>query len=154
MITNVKGSFKEFSGEVLTAGDDFSTAEIRFSMNPASVTTGDDQRDGHLKSPDFFDVEKYPEAGFRATSFVRASGDDFKMTGDLTLRGVTKPVTLDVTFEGMMKDPWGNQKAGFSITGVLSRKEWDLTWNAALEAGGMLVSDEVRIACDVQLLKK
>lgn len=154
MITNVKGSFKEFTAVVVTDGDDFTSAEIRFSMNPASIDTGDSQRDAHLKSADFFDVGKYQEAGFTATSFTKTGPSSFKLKGDLTMRGITKPVSLDVEFLGTMKDPWGNMKAGFTVSGTINRKEWDLNWNAALETGGVLVSEEVKIMCEIQLIRK
>jgi polyisoprenoid-binding protein YceI len=155
MITNVKGVFKEFSADISTAGDDFTTAEIAFRMNPASIDTGDAQRDAHLKSADFFDVETYREVTFAATSFTKAGNNGgFEMTGDLTMRGVTIRITLDAEFEGMMKDPWGNQKAGFTISGKINRREWGLNWNVALEAGGILVSEEVRINCEVQLVRQ
>jgi polyisoprenoid-binding protein YceI len=154
MITNVKGVFKEFSGSAIATGNDFITSEIDFSVNTASVDTGSADRDGHLKSADFFEVEKYPVMTFKGTSLKKSDDSNYVLNGDLTIKGVTKPVKLNVEFSGTMKDPWGNQKAGYSVSGKINRKDWGLNWNAALEAGGVLVSDEVTINADVQLVKQ
>jgi polyisoprenoid-binding protein YceI len=154
MITNVKGEFKEFEASIYTTGDDFMTAEIDFWMNPASVDTGSADRDAHLKSADFFDVENHKEITFSANTIEKVDNDgSYELYGDLTIKGITKRIKLDVEFGGIVKDPWGNEKAGFSINGKINRKDWELNWNTALEAGGLLVSDEVRISCEVQLLK-
>jgi polyisoprenoid-binding protein YceI len=154
MIANVKGQFKEYQANIVTTGDDFMTAEIDFSINPASIDTGDVNRDGHLKGADFFDVENHPQISFVANTYEKVDNDgSYELYGDLTIKGITKRVKLDVEFGGVMKDPWGNEKAGFNINGKISRKDFGLTWNAPLEAGGVLVSDEVRIACDVQLIR-
>jgi len=153
MISNVDGVFTTFSGEVLTEGEDFSSASISFKMDASSVDTGMSDRDSHLKSPDFFDAEKYPELTF-ANGKLRDLGDDtYELTGDLTMKGITHPVTLTAEFGGTMKDPWGNLKAGFTVTGKLNRKNWGLNWNAALETGGVLVSEEVKLNCDIQLAR-
>lgn len=155
MITNVKGVFKEFDASISTIGEEPILTNIDFKMNPGSVDTGDEKRDAHLRSADFFHVDKYKEITFTATACANIIKDGvFEVEGDLTMNGITRKIKLDVEVGGMMKDPWGNQKAGFSITGKINRKEWGLNWNAALEAGGVLVSDEVRISCDVQLLKQ
>ena len=153
MISNVKGSFSEFSGQLLTDGDDFSTAEISFQINPVSINTGAADRDSHLKSADFFDVGNYPKITFIGSGLKDLGDDMYELTGDLVIKGVTKKVVLPVEFGGLMTDPSGNVKAGFSIGGKINRKEWGLNWNAALEAGGVLLSDEVKIICDVQLVK-
>ena len=154
MITNIKGVFKEYEASIYTTGDDFMTAEVDFWMNPASIDTGSADRDAHLKSADFFDVENYKEITFTANTYEKVDNDgSYELYGDLTIKGITKRIKLDVEFGGVMKDPWGNEKAGFSINGKINRKDWGLNWNAALEAGGLLVSDEVRISCEVQLLK-
>lgn len=154
MITNIKGVFNEFEASIYTTGDDFMTAEIDFWLNPASVDTGSADRDAHLKSADFFDVENHKEITFTANTYEKVDNDgSYELYGDLTIKGLTNRIKLDVEFGGVMKDPWGNEKAGFSINGTINRKEWGLNWNAALEAGGLLVSDEVRISCEVQLLK-
>jgi polyisoprenoid-binding protein YceI len=155
MITNVKGTFSEFEASVYTTGDDFMSAEIDFTLNPASVKTGDEKRDGHLVSPDFFDVENHKQITFTADSFENVDKDgSYELWGNLTIKGITQKIKLDVEFGGIVKDPWGNQKAGFSINGKINRKDWGLNWNAALEAGGVLVSETVSISCEVQLTKQ
>jgi len=153
MITTVTGTFKDFSAEVELEGDDLNNAQVRFWANTASIFTNDEKRDGHLRSGDFFDSEKFPKLRFKSTR-IEGSGNDWKVTGDLTIKDVTKPVTLDVEWSGQAKDPWGNTKAGLNLSGKIDRKEFGLTWNAALEAGGVLVSDEVRILAEVQLAKQ
>ncbi len=153
MISNVLGSFRDFSGEVKTAGNDFSTAAISFSLKTASVDTEMPDRDGHLKSPDFFDTEKYPVITFDAKGLKDLGDDLYELKGSLKIKDVSKPVTLAVEFGGVMSDPWGNIKAGFSLSGKINRKDWGLNWNAALEAGGVLVGEEVKINCDIELIK-
>jgi polyisoprenoid-binding protein YceI len=154
MITNVKGVFKEFEASIYTTGDDFMTAEVDFWMNPASVDTGSGDRDAHLKSADFFDVENHKEITFTANTYEKVDIDSsYELYGDLTIKGITKRIKLDVEFGGVVKDPWGNEKAGFSINGKINRKDWGLNWNTALEAGGLLVGDEISVSCEVQLLK-
>ena len=154
MISNVLGSFREFEGEVSTVGNDFSKSVISFSLNTASVDTEIADRDGHLKSGDFFDVENYPKITFTGNGLKDLGDDLYDLTGDLTIKGVTNPTTLSVEFGGVNADPWGNVKAGFAITGKINRKDWGLTWNAALETGGVLVGEEVKINCDIELAKK
>ncbi|HMQ75323.1 MAG TPA: YceI family protein [Flavobacteriales bacterium] len=153
MISTVTGSFKEFGAEVELEGDDLNNAQVRFWANTDSIFTNDEKRDGHLRSGDFFESGKYPKLSFTSTR-IEGSGSTWKMTGDLTIKEVTRPVTLDVEWSGVAKDPWGNTKAGLNLSGKLDRKEFGLTWNAALEAGGVLVSDEVRILAEVQLAKQ
>lgn len=150
MITTVTGSFDRFNVEVETEGDDFSTASIQFSAETASVNTGSEQRDGHLRSADFFDAENHEALVFKAKSYSPANN---QLQGDLTIKGITHPVTLEAEFGGIGQDPWGNTKAGFTLSGKINRKDWDLNWNAALEAGGVLVSDEVRLLGEIQLAK-
>ncbi len=154
MITNVKGVFKEFEGTVYTSGKDFLTSDIEFKMNPASIDTGAPDRDGHLKSADFFDIENFKEVTFKGTTVAKSDDENYSLTGDLSIKGVTQKVKLNVEFGGVMKDPWGNEKAGYAISGKINRKDFGLTWNAALETGGVLVSDEIKISCEVQLLKQ
>jgi polyisoprenoid-binding protein YceI len=155
MITNVKGVFKEFDASIYTTGEDFMTSEIDFWMNPASIETGAADRDAHLKSPDFFDAEKYKQIHFIGNSYDKVDNDgSYTLWGDLTIKDITRKVKLDVEFGGVMKDPWGNEKAGFTINGKINRKDWGLNWNAALETGGVLVSEEVRISCEIQLVKQ
>jgi polyisoprenoid-binding protein YceI len=153
MISNVMGSFKEFDGSVATTGDDFTTATISFSINPASIDTEMGDRDTHLKSADFFDVANHPKITFESTGLKDLGDEMYELTGNLVIKGISKKVVLSVEFGGLMNDPWGNVKAGFSITGKINRKDWGLNWNAALEAGGVLVADEIKINCDVELLK-
>jgi polyisoprenoid-binding protein YceI len=154
MITNVTGYFTNYEASIETEGDDFANAEILFSADASSVNTANDQRDGHLKSADFFDVENFPKISFKVTNIEKENSSDFKITGDLTIKHITRTITLDSEFLGIHKDPWGNAKAGFSINGKINRKDWQLNWNAALETGGVLVSDEVRINCEIQLGKE
>ncbi len=150
MIANVKGEFRKFSATV--TGDDIEKAGVKVVIDAASIYTNDDSRDKHLRSADFFDVENHPNIIFESRNMQKA-GDNFRLTGDLIIKGMAKEVVLDVEFGGANKDPWGNEKAGFSLTGKINRKDWGLNWNAALETGGVLVSDEVRIEADVQFIK-
>ncbi len=153
MITNVTGHFKDFEIEASSEGDDFSSGTISFVAKAATIDTDNDKRDEHLRSSDFFDVENHPELRFKSTKYDKKDKNTFKLTGDLTIKGKTEKVTLDGEFAGIAKDPWGNEKAGFSLEGKINRKDWGLNWNASLEAGGVLVSDEVKIACEVQLTR-
>ncbi|EAU67391.1 YceI [Stigmatella aurantiaca DW4/3-1] len=155
MISNVEGAFGKVTGTVNLDDKDVSKSTIEASIDTTTVNTNEPKRDAHLKSPDFFEVEKYPAMTFKSTS-VKANGKDkFKVVGDLTLHGVTKPVTLDVLSPAKeTKDPWGNLRRGVSATTKLSRKEYGLTWNQALEAGGVAVSDEVAVVLDLSLIKK
>jgi polyisoprenoid-binding protein YceI len=153
MISNVLGNFREFEGHVTTDGNDFSTAAISLSLNSSSVDTEIADRDTHLKSADFFDVVNFPKITLVSGSLKDQGDNMFELNGALDIKGVKKQVFLSVELGGLMTDPWGNVKAGFSITGKISRKDWGLNWNAALEAGGVLVSDEVKIICDVELVK-
>jgi polyisoprenoid-binding protein YceI len=154
MFTNVSGNFANFNVTAETSGDDFAGAKIEFTADTASVNTNNEQRDGHLKSGDFFDAENFPKISFLATSYKQVSGNDYELTGNLTIKDVTKSVTLNVENGGLMKDPWGNIKAGFTITGKINRNDFGLVWNAALETGGVLVSEEVKINCEIQLVKQ
>jgi len=155
MIANVRGIFKEYEVSIYTNGDDFMSAVIDFWVNPASIDTGDAKRDAHLIGADFFDVANFKEIKFIANTLMNVDNDgSFEMYGDLTIKGLTKRIILKVEFGGTMKDPWGNTKAAFSITGKINRKDWGLDWNAALETGGILLSDEVWLTCDVQLTKQ
>jgi len=152
MITNVKGEFRKFNASI--AGEDFTKAPIEVVIDATSIFTNEDQRDGHLKSADFFDVEKFPTLNFKSVSFKKVDGSVYELKGLLTIKGATKEVILDVDFGGINKDPWGNEKAGFSIEGKINRKDFGLNWNAALETGGVLVSDEVKINAEVQFVKQ
>ena len=154
MITNVTGNFNSFEAEATANDDDFTKATFSFKANVSSISTNNEARDGHLKSADFFDAEKFPEIKFTATNNANLSSDSTELSGDLTMKGVTKNITLSVAFGGVTKDPYGNTKAGFSISGKINRKDFGLNWNAALETGGVMVSDEVRINCEIQLVKQ
>lgn len=154
MITNVSGSFGKFDASVETEGNDFSTAEIDFTADVSSITTGSADRDNHLKSGDFFDAANHPQLRFVSTRLEKKDEDSFTLSGELTIRDVTKEIQLDVEFGGIGKDPWGNEKAGFTISGKINRADFNLNWNAALETGGVLVSEQVRIFADVQLVKQ
>lgn len=151
MISNVKGEFRKFTATI--AGEDFTTAPVTVVVDAASVFTNEDNRDAHLRNADFFDVEKFPEIRFQSTAFTKISGNQYHLTGQLTIKDISKEVTLEVEFGGVNKDPWGNEKAAFSVSGKINRKDWGLNWNAALEAGGVLVSEEVKISADVQFVK-
>lgn len=150
MISTVTGSFDKFHSDVEMAGEDLASAKVYFVAETASIHTGSENRDKHLRSGDFFDAENHPKLTFKATSIENAGGNEWKVKGDITIRGTTKPITLDMEWNGLNKDPYGNMKAGLNIRGKINRKEFGLNWNAALETGGVLVSDEVRIDCEVQ----
>jgi polyisoprenoid-binding protein YceI len=154
MFTNVSGKIVKYDATVETNGDEFSNAQIQFSGEADSITTGNADRDAHLLSPDFFDAVQFPKLSFVGSGFSKLDEGDYELTGDLTLHGITKTVKFPVEYGGLMKDPWGNIKAGFTITGKINRKDWGLTWNAALDSGGVLVSDEVKIIAEIQLVKQ
>jgi polyisoprenoid-binding protein YceI len=154
MITTVTGSFKNYDLQVETETDDFSTAsKIEFTADIDSITTNNEQRDTHLKSADFFNAEEHAQLRFVGKKY-EAHGDEAKLHGDLTIRGTTKPITLHVEFGGIVVDPYGQTKAGFTVTGKVSRKEFGLTWNAITEAGSVVVSDDIKIHAEVQLVKQ
>lgn len=154
MITNVSGSFGKFDVKTETDENDFSTANIDFTADLNSISTGNSDRDTHLKSGDFFDVANYPQLKFVSTKLEKKDDENFVLHGNLTIRDVTKPVKLNVELGGVGKDPWGNEKAGFTITGKINRTDFNLNWNATLETGGVLVSEEVRLQAEVQLIKQ
>jgi polyisoprenoid-binding protein YceI len=149
MFTKVRGHFTDVSGTV-TIAEDPTDSVVEVVVKTASVTTGSPDRDNHLRSADFFDVENYPEMTFRSTSIRHVGGSEFAVTGDLTIRGVTRPVEFAVTFEGAGINPWGAEVAGVSAQAQVNREDWGLTWNAALETGGVLVGQKVTLAVDIQ----
>lgn len=151
MISKVRGSFSGFSGTVTVPEDRLATA-VEVTIDPATVNTADANRDAHLKNGDFFDTEQFPSWKF-VSKGIRVDGDDYVLTGDLTMRGVTKPVDLEVEFEGVSKDPWGNIKAGFSAQGEVNRKDFGMEYNAALETGGVLIGEKVKLSFDIELGK-
>lgn len=156
MISETEGYFKIYGGEVTSKSEtDFTNATITFTADVNSINTDNEQRDGHLKSPEFFDAAKYPVITFKSISMKPTkNANEYELTGELTIKGVTKKVTLKATGSGKtVKDPWGNIRYGFKVTGVIKRSDFGLTWNAALETGGVVVSDEVNINCKVELIK-
>lgn len=153
VISTVTGTFKSFEGSFETENEDFSGANIDFSLDVASIDTNQEARDGHLKSADFFDAEQFPKISFKSTSFTK-DGDDFELVGDLTIKDVTKQVQLDVEFGGAATDFYGNNKAGFEITGKISRKEFGLTWHAVTEAGAIVVGDDIKLSINAQFSKQ
>jgi polyisoprenoid-binding protein YceI len=153
MISTVKGRFGVVEGTVLTDAANPATVDVNVTIDAASIDTREAQRDAHLKSPDFFDVATFPTLTFKGGRVTEASGDRFRLTGDLTIHGVTREVTLDVASEGRGKDPWGGERAGYSATTKIKRSDFGLTWNQVLEAGGIAVGDEIKISLDVELVK-
>ncbi|WP_126970250.1 YceI family protein [Gynurincola endophyticus] len=154
VISTVTGQFKSFNGTVEAASDDFSDAKIEFAIDLDSIDTRNEQRDGHLKSADFFDVANHPQMTFKSTSVEKVSGSDYKLTGDLTIKGTTKSITLDVEFGGLQNDFYGNTVAGFELSGKINRQEFGLTWSAVTETGGIVVSDDVKISANIELHKQ
>lgn len=153
MVARVKGRFAEFSGELRVA-DDPRDSTVDVTIDVASIDTREEQRDAHLRSPDFFDVERYPTMTFRGTRVEHAGGDRWLVHGDLTIRDVTRPVTLEAEFHGAVGDPWGGQRAVFSAETAVKREDFGLTWNVALEAGGWLVGSEVRVGIEVEAVRQ
>ena len=153
MVTKVRGQFTDFSGtlDLDEADPGRSTAEVTVQMR--SVETGQPQRDEHLRNSDFFDVDAHPTMTFKSTKAERTGQDNYRLTGDLTIKGVTRPVTLDVEYNGLVRDPFGNDRAGFEARATINRKDWDLSWNVALEAGGFLVSDKITLELDIAAVR-
>jgi polyisoprenoid-binding protein YceI len=156
MIATVRGRFTDVTGTMIAAGDDFSRAQIEATIGVASIDTHEPQRDGHLKSPDFFDAEKYPTLTFTSRRVEQRPHDSnqYLLVGDLTLHGITKEIVLDATLEGLTKDPYGNNRAGFSATGRINRIDFGLGWNQLLETGGVVVGEEVKISIDAEVVAK
>lgn len=154
MVSTVTGLFSQYEGQLAMAGDDFEDAQITFSADVASISTGNEQRDGHLKSAEFFDAEQFPKLTFTSTNMTKTGNDTYNLVGDLTMHGVTKPVTLKAEYGGQMQDFYGQTKAGFELTGTLRRKEFGLTWDGVTEAGGVVVSDDVRLVMNIQVTKQ
>ena len=154
MITNVTGSFTKFDATMESAAADFSDAKISFEADVNSISTNNEQRDGHLKSDDFFSADKFPTLSFTSTSFKHNGGSDYTLTGDLTIRDITKSVSFPVEYGGTATDPYGQVKSGFEIAGKFNRSEFGLTWSAVTEAGGVMVSDEVKLHLSVQMIQQ
>ncbi|CAM4133178.1 YceI family protein [Listeria booriae] len=154
MVSKVKGAFKNFSADLTLDPEDLTTANLSFTVDAASIDTRQEQRDGHLKSPDFFDVENHPSITFQSTNIVADGSNEYKVTGDLTIRTITKPITFNVEYEGTSKDPMsGNMVAGFEGTGKFNRKDFELNYNAVLETGGVLIGDEVKLNIQIEVSK-
>ena len=153
MVTKVRGSFKEYEGTGYFDAEDPTRSHLELRIKAASIDTGNADRDAHLRSNDFFDMEKYPEVRFVSTAVEPVGGDHYRVTGDLTIKGVTKPVTLEVEYTGAVVDPWGNHRLGLEGRVTVNRKDWGVNWNAALEAGGVLVSEKVVLELDVAAVR-
>jgi polyisoprenoid-binding protein YceI len=153
MVTKVRGAFNDYEAVAEVNGDDLSDTKVRVAVKAASVDTRSEQRDGHLRSADFFDVETFPEISFSSTAVEPVGDDVLRVTGDLTIKGTTRPVTIDFTYEGSAVDPFGNQRVGFEGSVVVNRKDWGLNWNAGLEAGGVLVSEKVTLEFEISAIK-
>jgi polyisoprenoid-binding protein YceI len=154
MITHVTGSFGKFNADVETADENFDGSKISFTAAVDSITTNNEQRDGHLKSADFFETSKYPTLTFVSTKFEKISGEEYSLYGDMSFHGVTKNIKLQVEHGGVIKDPWGNTRTGFTVEGKINRKDFGLVWNAATEAGGVVVSDDVKLHASVEFVKQ
>ncbi|GAB3927318.1 YceI family protein [Mucilaginibacter myungsuensis] len=154
VISTVTGFFKSFEGSFETESEDFSDAKIQFSLDVDSIDTNQEARDGHLKSAEFFDAEQFPKISFVSTSFTKTGEDTYALAGDLTIKDVTKPVTLAVEHGGVAGDFYGNTKAGFEITGKVNRKEFGLTWDGVTEAGSVVVGEDIKLIINVQFAKQ
>ena len=152
MVAYVKGAFKTFDASIHTSGKDFSTAEIDIWIDASSIATGDEKRDEHLKSADFFDVQNHNQISFKSSTIGKADTEgNHELWGELSMKGITKNIKLNVQLGGIINDPWGNEKAGFVITGKINRSDWGLVWNTLLETGGLMVGEEVTIFCEIEL---
>lgn len=154
MIAKVKGTFHTYEAQIEADPTDLTTADIQVTVDLSSIDTRNKDRDAHLRSADFFDVEKHPKMTFHSTRIVKTGDGEYDVTGNLTIRGVTRPETFSVTFEGAGKDPWGNEKVGFSGQGTIKRSDYGLTYNAALETGGVLIGDEVKVSVEIEASKQ
>ena len=154
VISDVQGNFTDYDVKLTTNKEDFSDASVEVEIQTASINTDNKKRDDHLRSADFFDAEKYPTITFKSKSFEKVADNKFKITGDLTMHGITKEIVLDMVYRGQAKDPWGNTKAGFKATATLDRYEYGLKYNSALETGGLLIGQEVDIHIDLQVALK
>ncbi len=154
MVTNVRGAFTDHEGTLTLDGSNPAASAASITVRMASIDTGAPDRDNHLRSADFFDVETYPEMTFRSTGAEQLGGSDYRITGDLTIKGITRPLSIDLEFNGSATDPFGNERVGFEGSATIKRSDWGLTWNAALEAGGVLVSDKIKLNFDISAIKQ
>ena len=153
MISNVSGTFKNFKIEVKTENDDFSKASIKATIDVNSINTNNEARDGHLLNSDFFESEKYPELIFNSTKIERVEDQTFILHGDFTMKGITKPVKFNLEFNGIVNDPWGNERAGFLLTGKINRSDWGINFNNVLDSGGVALGEEVKLNSEIELVK-
>lgn len=154
VISETEGSFSNFDGKVVSFGDSFENAILEFTVDINSINTDNEKRDNHLKSPDFFDSAKYPDMVFKSSSFKKVDDKNYKLLGQLTIKDVTKEIELDIVFNGIVDDPWGNTRAGFKLKGELNRFDYGLTWNNLLEMGGLVVGETVTISSNIELIKQ
>lgn len=154
MISNVSGNFKKFDVQVETEEEDFTRAKVTAAIAVDSINTNNEQRDGHLRNADFFETEKYPDITFKSVKVEKVDEETFDLYGDLTIKEISRPVKLLVEYSGTARDPWGNVKAGFTVNGKINRKDWGINYNAALETGGVLLGDELKVTGEIQLTKQ
>ena len=154
MISNVSGALKNFQAEVESEDEDFTTAEISLTAQMDSISTNNEQRDTHLRNSDFFEVEKYPELKFKSTKVEKVDSNTFVVYGELTMKGVTKRIKLNAEFNGIVKDPWGNERAAFTVTGKINRTNWGMNFNSVMETGGVMLGEEVKINSELEFLKQ
>ncbi len=154
VISEVDGTFKQFTGKMVTGKEDFTDAKIDFEVEVSSISTDNDQRDGHLKSEDFFYAEKYPKITFKSTAFEKTGGNNYVLRGNLTMRGVTRPVTLTVKYGGQVVDGYGNTRAGFKVTGTLNRMDYGIAWNDKTEHGSLMVGEDAELKINLELIKQ
>lgn len=154
MFTNVSGKFDSFTAEIENEEAAFETSDIHFTAEVKSINTGNADRDNHLRSADFFDTDAFGSLRFKSTSVTKVNEGQFEIKGELTLKDVTKGISLGAEYSGLMKDPWGNTRIGLSLSGVINRKDFGLTWNAALETGGVLVGEDIKLHAEVQFVKQ
>ena len=154
MITNVSGNFNKFTIEVETENDDFASAKVKATIDVDSINTNNEQRDVHLRNADFFETGTHPRVDFKSTRVEKAGDDLFDLSGDLTIKGITKSVRLSLEYSGLAKDPWGNMKAGFTVNGKINRKDFGISFNAPMETGGVMLGEEIKINGEIQLVKQ
>ena len=154
VISEVEGQFNKFDFKLRNEGDDLTTSDIELIIDTQSIDTRNKDRDNHLRSADFFDAENYPKIKFESNSIKKINNENYKLTGNLTIKDITKPIELDVTYGGQIKDPWGNTRAGFNVKGTLNRFDYGLKWNNLLETGGAMVGKNINIVCDIEVIKQ
>lgn len=154
MVSRVRGKFTDLSGTIKLDEEQFDRSSVEVEIQTASITTGDEKRDEHLRSADFFDAEKYPTITFKSTKIVPGKGDEFELVGELSMHGVTMPVSIDAEYQGRGMNPWGQEVIGFSGETKINRKDFGLTWNVGLETGGVLVGDEIKISLEVEAIRQ